>query len=128
VLIWSEVALGVLRQLVHIHNVCQRPQFVNGFQSAVALDPVFPTHEENDRRANEDDGADTGLQSLNGIAVFIELEVANLNQQACKQGNNGHTQQHRRKSQGQMRFLNPLRARDRLLGYPPQFGHDVSQA
>ena len=37
-----EIALGILGQLMHVHNVRHGPEFVNRFQGAVAFDARFP--------------------------------------------------------------------------------------
>ena len=60
----SCVALWVLGQLVHIHNVGQRAQLVEGFQCAVPFDPMLPVEEEQYRCTDKHHRANAGVQRL----------------------------------------------------------------
>ena len=44
--IHGEITFGIFRQLVHIDDVSQGAQFMDGFQRAAPLNAIFPTDEE----------------------------------------------------------------------------------
>jgi hypothetical protein len=50
---------------LHEYNdMSQSPQFVQGLQGPLALNAVLPAYQKEDCRADENHGADAGIQSL----------------------------------------------------------------
>ena len=55
-------------------------QFMHGFQCTMALNSGFPTHEEQDCCADENDGANARLECLDEIGVIFKIELPDVDQ------------------------------------------------
>jgi len=60
----AEDGFGVLGQLVHVHDVGQRAEFVKQFQRAVPFHAHFKREEEKNRAADEQNGVERGVNAL----------------------------------------------------------------
>ncbi len=113
---------------MHIHDVGQGAQHVNGLQSALPFDPVFPTDKKQDRRADENNRADAGVEPLHGVDEVIEIEFVDVEEQGDYEDQDRQAQDHGGGAQGQVGLLDPMRLRHAFLGDALQLGHDLAEA
>src|SRR5689334_19894605 len=93
-----------------------------------AFDPILPAHDENNRRADENNRADARLQSLDKVGVIVKVELPDMHQHHDQQDDDGQTQQEGHETKSQVRLLYPPGPHDCFLRHQEQLGYYLAQA
>ena len=101
---------------------------MDGLQGATPFDAVFPGDQEQNGRADKDDGTDAGLERLDEIRVVIELELVDAHHHEHRQRHDRHAQHGGRGAERKVRPLDPPGPRHGFFSHLLQFRCDFAQA
>jgi hypothetical protein len=125
---FEQVTIGIFGELMHVHDVGQRTELMQVAHEPGAFDAGLVSDQEEDRGADDADGAEGGFQELDEVGQIAHFGHSHVAQRGHDDADDASGQQPAQDADGDVRAAGPIGAADRFFGDLFEFGNDVAKA